>query len=152
MTHPKGALIERVQKLGLGKPVFKTTSSGPDHDPTFIADVLVEGEVYGSGRGGNKKEAERAAAEEALAALERDRPAADDEPDAEDDDLYEDEDGFEGPYPIFERVLAACLHIAHERSDPKLKDGEGREAVQDFALALYKETLENLGEVVEVEA
>ena len=158
MTHPKGALIERAQKLGLAKPVFKTTSSGPDHDPTFVADVLIDGEVYGSGEGGNKKEAERAAAEEALQALEGQSPAPrqeydeDDADDADDDyDEEMDEGSFEGPWPIFERVLASCLSIAHERTDGKLRGDEGREAVQAFALELYKRTLENLGDVVEVE-
>lgn len=155
MTHPKGALIERAQKLGLAKPVFRTTSSGPDHDPTFVAEVLIDGEVYGSGEGGNKKEAERAAAEEALQALEGQGPAlrdADDVDDADDDYEEELDDGaFEGPWPIFERVLASCLHIAHERTDAKLRDDAGREAVQEFALTLYKRTLENLGDVVEEE-
>jgi ribonuclease-3 len=42
---------------------------GPSHAPEFRARVLVEGKEYGRGTGRNKKEAEKAAAEDALARL-----------------------------------------------------------------------------------
>lgn len=44
---------------------------GPPHAPEFIAKVLVEGKEYGEGKGRNKKEAEKAAAEDALAKLKQ---------------------------------------------------------------------------------
>lgn len=43
--------------------------SGPDHDKSFFAEVSLNGEVIGRGRGRSKKEAEQAAAGDALAAL-----------------------------------------------------------------------------------
>ena len=43
--------------------------SGPDHAKTFIAQVAVNGEVRGEGSGRNKKDAESAAAEDALIKL-----------------------------------------------------------------------------------
>jgi hypothetical protein len=162
MAHPKGALIERLQKEGR-QPRFETRASGPDHEPQFDAEVRVEDEVLGRGRGPNKRTAERRAAEEALAGLdaaagategaaraggpkgggpsERARPGpapvADDEP-------------FEGPWPLFEEVLATSLRIAHERVAAGLATGEARAAIQAFALALYKDVLQDLGEIVEV--
>src|SRR5690554_80815 len=70
MSHPKGVLIERAQKLGLGKPEFRTEQTGPEHEPRFLSDVLMGGEVLGTGQGGTKRTAEKYAAEEALAALD----------------------------------------------------------------------------------
>ncbi len=71
MAHPKGLLIELAQKLGLERPDFNTAKTGPEHEPSFLSDVVLEGEVLGTGQGPSKREAEKAAAEEALAALER---------------------------------------------------------------------------------
>lgn len=70
MAHPKGLLIERAQKLGLERPEFETTQTGPEHEPSFLTDVTVGGELLGTGQGSSKREAERRAAEEALAALD----------------------------------------------------------------------------------
>src|SRR5690606_41579057 len=70
MAHPKGVLWERAQKLGLERPEFRTARTGPEHEPVFITDVVLEGEVIGTGQGGSKRTAEKNAAEEALAALE----------------------------------------------------------------------------------
>lgn len=174
MAHPKGALIERLQKEGR-QPRFETRASGPDHEPVFDADVIVDGEVLGSGHGPNKRSAERRAAEEALAALD-DAPAADaagaveeepvdeepvdDAPDAEPadvraaedaDDEEDDEEPFEGPWPIFDDVLAMALRVAHERVDGELRDDAAREAIGAFALDLYKDVLQDLGDVVELD-
>lgn len=71
MAHPKGLLIELAQKLGLERPDFNTAKTGPEHEPSFLSDVVIEGEVLGTGQGHSKRDAEKAAAEEALAALER---------------------------------------------------------------------------------
>src|SRR5690606_11138276 len=70
VAHPKGVLLERAQKLGLGRPEFKTERTGPEHEPSFLSDVLIDGEVLGTGQGGSKRTAEKNAAEEALAALD----------------------------------------------------------------------------------
>ena len=44
---------------------------GPEHDKIFTAEVRIGGTVYGTGRGHSKKQAEQAAAAEALARLEK---------------------------------------------------------------------------------
>ena len=44
-------------------------TSGPDHDKTFMFNVLITGKVMGTGSGRSKKEAEQQAAKEALAKI-----------------------------------------------------------------------------------
>ncbi len=44
---------------------------GLSHAPEFLAKVLVDGKDYGEGKGRNKKDAEKAAAEDALAKLKK---------------------------------------------------------------------------------
>jgi ribonuclease-3 len=56
------------------RPVYQVQGSGPDHDRRFIAVVSVGGADHGKGEGRSKKQAEQAAAREALDALSRDRP------------------------------------------------------------------------------
>ncbi|MDF1523415.1 MAG: putative dsRNA-binding protein [Trueperaceae bacterium] len=167
MIHPKAALIERLQKDGRGKPQFVTEREGPDHEPTFLARVKVQGQPFGEGRGGNKREAERRAAEEALANLDRDaaespkssgrrkpRKASgrgdapvDAETPAETDAA--DVAAFAGPWPIFDRVLAEAMRIAHERVDADLRGDAALVGIETFAVRLYQDVLEELGEVVE---
>jgi len=154
MAHPKGVLIERLQKSGQNRPEFRSERTGPDHQPTFLSDVLVDGHVLGTGQGGSKREAERRAAEEALASLDRggivlDGSAA--ETDA-DDGYLEDAAPFEGPWPVFETVLASSLQVADRRIPDHLRGDEARTAVRDFALSLYKDVLQDLGDVVEEDA
>lgn len=50
---------------------FTEHIGGPSHAPEFIAKVLVDGTIYGEGKGRNKKDAEKAAAEDALAKLKK---------------------------------------------------------------------------------
>lgn len=71
MAHPKGLLIERAQKLGLDRPEFNTAKTGPEHEPSFITDATLNGQVIGTGQGRSKKDSEKFAAEEALAWLEQ---------------------------------------------------------------------------------
>lgn len=156
MAHPKGVLIERLQKEGR-QPRFETRTSGPDHEPVFDAEVLVAGEVLGRGRGPNKRTAERRAAEEALAGLEGgddDRRAAASrsapEP-APPEGLAGADEPFEGPWPVFETVLATSLRIAHDRVAAGLATDDARTAIQAFALTLYKDVLQDLGEIVEID-
>ncbi len=51
---------------------YKTVrEEGPDHNKIFYVQVLIDDEVYGEGKGKNKKEAERNAAKEALEKIEK---------------------------------------------------------------------------------
>jgi ribonuclease-3 len=64
---PKGVLQERMQALGEGTPTYRVTaSSGPAHAPRFAVEVVLGERVLGRGEGASKKQAERAAAEDAL--------------------------------------------------------------------------------------
>lgn len=66
----KSMLLEHVQAKGLGTPRYAISrEEGPDHDRTFVVDVIVNNERLGTGVGKNKKEAEQAAAAEALRSL-----------------------------------------------------------------------------------
>ena len=68
--NPKSQLQEMVQGQGMNPPVYHLASStGPDHDPIFTVEVLVNGQVVGTGTGGKKSDAEGAAARAAYAAL-----------------------------------------------------------------------------------
>lgn len=75
-AHPKGVLLERSQKLGMSRPEFRTERTGPEHEPSFLSDVIVDGEVLGTGQGSSKRTAEKNAADEALAALDARETAA----------------------------------------------------------------------------
>lgn len=142
MRHPKAALVERTQTDGRGKPVYETSRSGPDHEPRFRAEVRVDGDLLGTGEAGNKREAERRAAEDALLSIERLRaPAV---------AVERDHDTpFTGPWPMLEHVLAASLQVAQARVPGELRGDAAREAIETFTLTLYKHLLEDLGEVVE---
>ena len=64
----KSVLQERLQALGRPLPEYRLASTaGPDHLKTFTIEVVVAGEVFGSGTGKAKKEAEQEAARLALA-------------------------------------------------------------------------------------
>lgn len=64
----KSRLLELTQALGFGTPRYITVNEeGPDHDRTFTVEVIIGNKSYGSGHGKNKKDAEQAAAEKALA-------------------------------------------------------------------------------------
>lgn len=69
----KNRFQEWVQSTGITNPPKYDTKQigGPSHAPEFIAKVLVEGKEYGEGKGRNKKEAEKAAAEDALTKLKK---------------------------------------------------------------------------------
>jgi len=66
----KSRLLEYSQARGLGIPRYTTVKEeGPDHDRTFTVEVFLNNERKGAGSGKNKKEAEQAAANEALSHL-----------------------------------------------------------------------------------
>ena len=63
----KSELLELSQARGSGIPRYQTVKEeGPDHDRTFTVQVMLGTEIFGVGVGKNKKEAEQAAAEEAV--------------------------------------------------------------------------------------
>jgi ribonuclease-3 len=65
--NPKGQLQELLQSISPQSPVYETISeSGPEHDKTFVVRALWEGTVLGQGSGHSKKQAETAAAVQAL--------------------------------------------------------------------------------------
>lgn len=63
----KSKLLEYAQSHGLGVPRYALVNQeGPDHDRTFTVDVVLGGIRRGTGSGKNKKEAEQAAAFQAM--------------------------------------------------------------------------------------
>lgn len=158
MQHPKNLLIERAKALRLGKPSFTTRNTGPEHEPLFESTVTIARRVYGRGEGGNKRDAERLASEAALRAL--DDPEQGEEQGSQVSQAQESQtrereldadEPFDGPWPIFPKVLAASLSVAHARVNPTLMGEEAIEEVQSLALLLYKGTLGALGEVTELD-
>lgn len=70
MQDSKGALQELLQKDGGTTPVYETIGqSGPPHDRVFDAMVSRDGKELGRGSGRTKKQAEQAAALDALRKL-----------------------------------------------------------------------------------
>ena len=66
-TNYKSLLQEFVQSRRLSHPMYRVhAEEGPEHEKQFAVEVVVKGEVWGLGRGKNKKDAEQAAAREAL--------------------------------------------------------------------------------------
>jgi len=67
--NPKGAL-QQLTELDLGRPQYVTTEErGPDHAREFTVEVRLGGEVFGTGCGGSKQQAEKQAAREAVRRL-----------------------------------------------------------------------------------
>ncbi len=67
INDPKSRFQEWTQSKGLSIPLYVTRNSfGPEHSKVFEVDVLVMGEVYGSGSGHSKQAAAKAAAVDAL--------------------------------------------------------------------------------------
>jgi ribonuclease-3 len=77
----KSRLQEILQGAGRPAPVYRIAeTSGPPHDPTFLVEVVLEGRIAGRGIGGTKREAEQAAARDALASREGVLPKNDPDP------------------------------------------------------------------------
>jgi ribonuclease-3 len=66
-ADPKTTLLELLQAGGKPQPVYETTHQGPDHDRTFLATLVIDGEVVASAEGRSRKMAETNAAIKALA-------------------------------------------------------------------------------------
>lgn len=153
MANPKSELIAYAQRQHLSKPQFKTHVSGPDHEPTFHCEVVLGEHSIGKGQGPNKKIAEKRAAEEALHFLNQPKETASLAPlenlPVEQPAENFSKGAFQGPYPIFEHVLVESLRIAHKRVDSKTTGPEAIIQIKDLSLKLYKETLLELGELIE---
>lgn len=65
-ADPKTTLLESLQQQGKAVPVYQTTHEGPDHDRTFFANLLIDGQVIASASGRSRKQAETNAAIKAL--------------------------------------------------------------------------------------
>ncbi len=77
-ANPKGRLQEVLQERAQDAPEYETVAAeGPDHARQFTVAVKVQGEQLGIGRGRSKREAQQAAAREALIALAAMDEAAD---------------------------------------------------------------------------
>ncbi len=67
-VNPKGQLQEILQGVGLGRLKYVIIrEDGPDHQKNFVCRVEWNGQPLGEGAGSSKKEAETAAAKDALA-------------------------------------------------------------------------------------
>ncbi len=65
----KSRLQEATVRRGEGVPVYEVRGSGPDHGRRYRAEVFVAGDPMGHGEGTSKKDAEQAAAADALGRL-----------------------------------------------------------------------------------
>ncbi len=66
-TNPKGRLQEILQAISPQSPNYPIIDqSGPEHEKRFVATIVWDGRELGSGEGRSKKEAETAAARDAL--------------------------------------------------------------------------------------
>lgn len=73
---PKTELQEALHAAGSEPPAYLLELvEGPEHAPTFVTVVIVDGEVAGRGRGATKKAAQQAAAAEALERMVPSSPA-----------------------------------------------------------------------------
>lgn len=133
MAHPKAALQNYIRKNDLGIAEFITTQSGPAHDPVFSSEVHLGSKVVGEAQGTSKRQAERRAAVAALANITKNGV---------------DMEEFDGPWPIFERVLAMSIDVAERRVSADLRGEDAEEAIKEFATSLYKNVLQDLGELV----
>jgi ribonuclease-3 len=64
----KTELQERLARTGRSVAYTVLNVEGPPHDRSFTAAAVIDGEVLGTGKGRSKKDAEQAAAQQALAA------------------------------------------------------------------------------------
>jgi ribonuclease III len=76
----KTELQERLARLGRSVSYATLKVEGPPHERSFTAAALIDSEVVGTGEGRSKKDAEQAAAEQALLSLPASPAAADGAP------------------------------------------------------------------------
>ena len=139
-TNYKSHLQEYVQNAFRTHPVYRIRSEyGPDHSKHFMVEVMVGKRTLGEGRGHNKKEAEQAAARDALEKVERLRRRVRDDEDraagvADDhweEDTQEREGGSRGGSERREPTSSAPRREPHEsgRREPRARrDAESQRA------------------------
>jgi ribonuclease III len=66
-ADPKTTLLEYLQTQNKSQPIYEIEHEGPDHDRTFFATLIVDGEVLAKAEGRSRKLAETNAAIKALA-------------------------------------------------------------------------------------
>lgn len=142
--NAKGDLIARLLGLGLGTPTFDAAADGPPHDRTFRVTVTAGGRVLGEGEGRSKRDAERAAAEEALARLDAGDAG---EVDEEDEETTDSGGEVGGRWPIYAAVLEGALETALELAD----EDASLDDVRRDAARLYRDLLADLGHGPEAE-
>jgi len=68
----KSRLQEVLQAAQRGLPVYQLAeTTGPAHECTYLVEIIIDGRLYGTGKGRTKKGAEQAAAKAALASLDK---------------------------------------------------------------------------------
>lgn len=68
---PKSMLQEWAQSKGMGTPIYRVMAiNGPEHDKLFEIEVLINGDILGTGKGSSKQAATKAAAYEALKSID----------------------------------------------------------------------------------
>jgi ribonuclease-3 len=72
-TDHKSRLQELSAQLFSISPHYEAEASGPDHARTFRVTAMIAGNPYGQGQGRSKKQAEQAAARDAVEALRNHR-------------------------------------------------------------------------------
>jgi ribonuclease-3 len=77
LKSPKSRLQEYTQRRSGERPEYRLLdASGPDHEKSFRIEVWVGGEVLGVGAGSSRREAETAAAAEAIERIRAGRRAS----------------------------------------------------------------------------
>lgn len=70
-SDPKTELQEALHAAGSAAPDYLLECvEGPEHSPTFVSIVKVDGQIVGRGQGKTKKESQQAAASEALSRMQ----------------------------------------------------------------------------------
>ena len=139
--NAKGELIAACRNLGLPDPIFQSASGGPGHAPWFRCVVLLGERELGTGEGRSKRDAERAASQEALKSIS----APGENADATLSILpAEAPRPLPGPVPIYAELLSRALLVAHERSESGTLS-----QVADDAAQLYRRLLQELGHLRE---
>lgn len=152
MQNPKGDLIDYCRAQKLRNPKFETRGTGPEHEPLFITDVIINDEVRATGQGSSKRESERTASLLALESLtaqfgvlkSKEEPR---KPSERPLRLGYAGGNAEGPYPIYADVLSQALVVANTRVDANRRGPESIDMVRRLTLDLYKGLLEELGAV-----
>jgi ribonuclease-3 len=151
MDNPKGDLIEFCRNAKLRPPKFETRGTGPEHDPLFITDVLIDGEVKATGQGRSKRDSERIAAQLTLELLteqlgvEPVKPARRGRKAAQPAPAEQPKRSEPTSWPLYAELLSRAVDVANSRVDPLRRGPDSIDMVRRLALDLYKGLLEELG-------